>query len=938
MSDYKDTLNLPKTRFEMRGNLPQREPKMLAEWSKNDLYGEIRKARAGREQFILHDGPPYANGNIHIGHSVNKILKDIVVKSKTLSGFDSPYVPGWDCHGLPIENNVEKKVGKAGAKVSHAEFRQKCRDYAAKQVDGQKADFIRLGVLGEWDNPYLTMDFKFEANIVRALSKLVRNGHLFKGEKPVYWSVVGGSSLAEAEVEYQDKTSFSIYVNYPASDEQKFLQAFDFSGEQGEGEVSVVIWTTTPWTLPSSQAVTVHEDLEYVLVQVEREGKKQRFVLANELVESVMKEAEIEHYSVLASTKGSKLENLELNHPFYDKKVPMIIGEHVTTDAGTGLVHTAPDHGPDDFVVGKKYGIGLLNYVMANGVFSDETPVFAGQHVYKVDQPVVDHLIEKGSLLHQDKLRHSYPHCWRTKTPLIYRATPQWFISMSQNGLQAQAMEEIKKVKWVPEWGEARIESMVGTRPDWCISRQRTWGVPLCLFIDKQTGEPHPDSADLMEKVSAYIEEKGIQAWYDLDAAEFVDADKYEKIDDTLDVWFDSGVTHYCVLEARDYLRQPADLYLEGSDQHRGWFQSSLLTATGMYGHAPYKHCLTHGFVVDGKGEKMSKSKGNVMAPNDVINKLGADVLRLWVSSADYRGEMAVSDEILKRTGDTYRRLRNTSRFLLSNLEGFEPAKDLVAKDDLLPLDRWAVDCAYQAQQEIIKAYDEYNFWLVAQKIHHFCSIDMGSFYLDIIKDRQYTAKTGSRAQRSCQTALYHIIEGLVRWMAPVLSFTANEIWPLLPEPAEGKRESNVFIAEWYQGLFPMEQAKITQADWALVSQVKDEVNRALENKRKDGAIGGSLAAEVTLYANDELYAVLSKLEDELRFVFITSQARLEKGEGGEATEMKGLQLSITKSEAEKCERCWHHRHDVGENPEHPTICIRCVENVVGNGEIRHYA
>ncbi|MBV36697.1 MAG: isoleucine--tRNA ligase [Rickettsiales bacterium] len=935
MSDYKDTLNLPKTKFEMRGNLPNREPKMLAEWEKNDLYGEIRKARAGREQFILHDGPPYANGNIHIGHSVNKILKDIVVKSKTISGFDSPYVPGWDCHGLPIENVVEKKVGKAGQKISHAEFRQKCRDYAEKQVQGQMKDFVRLGVLGEWDNPYKTMNFSFEANIVRALSKLVKNGHMFKGEKPVYWSVVGGSSLAEAEVEYQDKTSYSIYVRYPLADVAAFEKAFDGASCDN---TSVVIWTTTPWTLPSSQAVTVHAEFNYVLVKAKTEAGEEQFILAEDLYKQVMAESEITDYEVIATTTGDTLENLSLNHPFYDKTLPIIVGEHVTTDAGTGLVHTAPDHGPDDFQVVKKYGIGLLNYVMANGVFSDDTPVFAGQHVYKVDQPVVEHLIEKGRLLHQDKIRHSYPHCWRTKTPLIYRATPQWFISMKQNNLQPQAMEEIKKVKWVPEWGEARIESMVGNRPDWCISRQRTWGVPLCLFIDKKDGQPHPDAAELMEKVAVLIEEKGIQAWYDLDASELVDADKYEKIDDTLDVWFDSGVTHYCVLSARDYLRQPADLYLEGSDQHRGWFQSSLLTSVGIHGHAPYKHCLTHGFVVDGKGEKMSKSKGNVMAPNDVINKLGADVLRLWVSSSDYRGEMAVSEEILKRTGDTYRRLRNTSRFLLANLEGFDPATDMIAKEDLLPLDRWAVDAAYQAQEAIIDAYENYNFWVVAQKIHHFCSIDMGSFYLDIIKDRQYTAKRGSKAQRSCQTALYHIVEALVRWMAPILSFTANEIWPLLPKPANGEREKSVFISEWYQGLFPMENAEISAQDWELISTVKNAINKAIEVKRKDGAIGGSLQAEVTIHADDKLHAVLSKLEDELRFVFITSQAKLVKDDAGEATDVEGLKLTITASDAEKCERCWHHREDVGSNSEHPTICSRCVENVVGNGEIRHYA
>lgn len=935
MSEYKDSLNLPKTKFEMRGNLAQREPKMLAKWEKEDLYGQIRKARAGREQFILHDGPPYANGNIHIGHAVNKILKDMVLKSKTLSGFDTPYVPGWDCHGLPIENNVEKKVGKAGVKVTHAVFREKCRAYAAKQVEGQKKDFIRLGVLGEWDNPYRTMDFGFEANIVRSLSKIVANGHLKKDAKPVYWSVVGGSSLAEAEVEYQDKTSFSIFVRYPITETLGFKSAF---GEKLDN-ASVVIWTTTPWTLPSSQAVSVHADLDYVLVEANTEAGTEQFVLAEALYKSVMETAEITEFKVIATTTGAKLEKLTASHPFYDKQLPVIVGDHVTTEAGTGLVHTAPDHGPDDFVVGKKNGIEILNYVMANGVFNDETPIFAGQHVYKVDQPVVDLLVEQGRLLQQSKLKHSYPHCWRTKTPLIFRATPQWFISMNQNGLQEKAMSEVKKVKWVPEWGEARIESMLDSRPDWCISRQRTWGVPLCLFIDKQSGQPHPDSSELMAKAAEKIEEKGIQAWYDLDASELVDADKYEKIDDTLDVWFDSGVTHYCVLEARNYLRQPADLYLEGSDQHRGWFQSSMLTSVGMYEHAPYKQCLTHGFVVDAKGHKMSKSLGNVMAPNDVINQLGADVLRLWAASTDYRGEMTVSNEILKRTGDTYRRIRNTSRFLLANLEGFNPATDMIAKEDLLPLDRWAIDCAYKAQQEIIEAYDNYNFWVVAQKIHHFCSIDMGSFYLDIIKDRQYTAKAGGLAQRSCQTALYLIAEALVRWMAPILSYTADEIWPHIP----GERSGNVFIAEWFEGLFPMatesgDKNLISSEEWELISTVKTAVNKMLEAKRKEGLIGGSLEAEVTLYADAELHSVLAKLEDELRFVFITSQAKLSTRGQGEATEIDGLQLSVAKSSDEKCERCWHLREDVGSIAEHPTICGRCVENIDGAGEQRKFA
>ncbi len=936
MSDYKNTLNLPKTDFPMRANLAQREPVMLQKWRENNLYQQIRKAREGREKFILHDGPPYANGDIHIGHAVNKILKDMVVKSRTLSGFDAPYVPGWDCHGLPIEHNVEKKVGKAGAKISYADFRQKCRDYAAKQVAGQKHDFMRLGVLGDWDQPYQTMDFRYEANIVRALARIVENGHLHKGVKPVYWSVVGGSALAEAEVEYQDKTSFSIDVRYPAADPEALLNLFD--AKASTDPVSVVIWTTTPWTLPSSQAVSVHPELDYELLAVEGGQGRELLVLAAELADSVLERSGLTLDSRLGRVKGAELAGLQLQHPFYERQVPVLLGDHVTTEAGTGLVHTAPDHGVDDFNVGQANGLGILNLVRADGVFNDATPVFAGQHVYKVDQPIVDLLTDQGRLLHLDKIRHSYPHCWRTKTPLIFRATPQWFIDMDKNGLRESALQQIGKTEWLPDWGEARIEGMVSGRPDWCISRQRTWGVPLCLFVHKETEELHPRAVELMERAAEILEKEGIQGWFDMDAETLLgeEAADYKKIDDTLDVWFDSGVTHACVLGDREELREPADLYLEGSDQHRGWFQSSLLTAVASYGHAPYKTVLTHGFTVDAKGEKMSKSKGNVVAPLQVINRLGADILRLWVASTDYRGEIAVSDEILNRTADTYRRLRNTARFLLSNLHGFDPEQDMVAAGDMLPLDRWAVDRALQIQTDLDTAYEHYNFLQVSQKLHQFCALDMGGFYLDIIKDRQYTARAGSLAQRSCQTAMYHIIEALTRWFAPVLSFTADELWECLP----GDRSASVFVAEWYTGLFPMDdQATISREDWIGVRKVKEAVNKALEEARNRGDVGGSLEAEVIVHAEARWHRILEKLGDELRFVLITSKARLETLDGkGEDTELEGLRLTISRSQFEKCERCWHRREDIGLNPEHPALCARCVENVSGEGEVRDVA
>ncbi|EKL3979169.1 isoleucine--tRNA ligase [Morganella morganii] len=937
MSDYKNTLNLPETGFPMRGDLAKREPDMLKRWYKEGLYQAIRKAKTGKKTFILHDGPPYANGSIHIGHSVNKILKDIIIKSKGMAGFDSPYIPGWDCHGLPIEHKVEQVIGKPGDKVTPAEFRAACREYAKEQIEGQKEDFIRLGVLGDWDHPYLTMDFKTEAHIIRALAKVIANGHLVKGAKPVHWCTSCASSLAEAEVEYYDKTSPSIDVRFTAADADAVYSKF---GVKNDGlPVSLVIWTTTPWTLPANRAISLNPEFDYQLVHVNDE----RLILAADLVESVMKRAGITSWTVEAGCKGSDLELLRFNHPFMGFDVPAILGDHVTLDAGTGAVHTAPGHGPDDYVIGQKYGLETANPVGPNGCYVSGTyPSLDGVFVLKANDIILELLKEKGALLHSENISHSYPCCWRHKTPVIFRATPQWFIGMDVNGLRPQSLNEIKGVKWIPGWGEARITAMVENRPDWCISRQRTWGTPMSLFVHKETQELHPRTLELMEDVAKRVEEHGIQAWWDLDPRDLLgdDADIYEKVPDTLDVWFDSGSTHFAVVDARpEFHGNSADMYLEGSDQHRGWFMSSLMLSTAMKGKAPYREVLTHGFTVDGQGRKMSKSLGNTISPQDVMNKLGADILRLWVASTDYSGEIAVSDEILKRSADSYRRIRNTARFLLANLNGFNPETDMVKPEEMIVADRWAVGRALAAQADILKSYEAYDFHEVVQRLMQFCSVEMGSFYLDIIKDRQYTAKSDGLARRSCQTALFHIAEALVRWMAPIMSFTADEIWNVMP----GKRPQYVFTEEWYDGLFGLNaQDSMNDDYWATLLAVRGEVNKVLEQARADKLIGGSLEAAVTLYADDALAAQLNRLGNELRFVLLTSQADVKPlsaaPESAVNSELDGLRIGFGKAEGSKCPRCWHYATDIGQDSEHPELCGRCVTNVAGNGEERKFA
>lgn len=941
MSDYKHTLNLPETAFAMRGNLAQREPQMLAKWTQDDLYGQIRSAKKGKKTFILHDGPPYANGNIHIGHAVNKILKDIIVKAKTLSDFDAPYVPGWDCHGLPIELVVEKKYGKPGTKLTPAEFRDKCREYALTQIDAQRTDFIRLGVLGDWYKPYRTMDYATEANIIRSLGKIIGNGHLQQGFKPVHWCTDCGSALAEAEVEYQDKVSPAIDVRFKVLDDSVAAKFDHPAGHAGQGPISVVIWTTTPWTIPANRAVALNADLQYSLVQVEQgPNGAERLILATDLVKDVMARANIEHYHALGFCQGAALDLVKLQHPLYNFSVPVVLGEHVTTDSGTGCVHTAPGHGQEDFVVGQKYGLEVANPVGANGVYLPDTPLFAGQHVFKANETVVEALKAAGALLVHKAYKHSYPHCWRHKTPIIFRATPQWFISMEQQGLRQTSLAEIEQTRWIPDWGQQRIENMVAGRPDWCISRQRTWGVPIALFVRKDNSALHPRTAELIEQVAQKVEQAGIQAWFDLDAAELLGADAadYVKVTDTLDVWFDSGVTHAAVVDARpEFHGAEIDLYLEGSDQHRGWFMSSLMTGVSIKGKAPYKQVLTHGFTVDGEGRKMSKSLGNVVSPQDVMNKLGADILRLWVATTDYTSEMTVSDEILNRAADKYRRIRNTARFLLANLNGFNPQTDALPFNELVELDLWVVNRAAKLQQEIIDAYDNYQFHQVSQKLMNFCTVELGSFYLDVIKDRQYTAHTESKARRSCQTALYHIAQAMVRWMAPVMSFTAQEIWEALP----GQSSPYVFTDVWYPGFANLPAGKFSDTFWQQLLEVRDEVNKVLEAARREEKLGASLQAEVTLFAGAELAQALSQLGDELRFVLITSTAKVsaeQPAAAAVATAIKGLSVLVEASTAAKCERCWHHRHDVGADAAHPGICLRCVSNVEGSGEQREFA
>ena len=936
--DYKHTISLPETGFAMRGDLPKREPGTLAQWQQRDLYAAVRAQNAGKPVFILHDGPPYANGSIHIGHAVNKVLKDIVVKSKMMAGFDAPYVPGWDCHGLPIELAVEKKHGKVGVKLDAKQFREQCRLYAAEQIAGQSKDFQRLGVLGDWKTPYRTMDFAFEAEMLRSLAKIIERGHLARGVKPVHWCFDCGSALAEAEIEYADKTSPAVDVAYAAIDSKAIALAF---GVETDEAVAVPIWTTTPWTLPASMAVTLGPEIDYVLVR----GPNGLLVLAEALAEPALQRYGVGNVEILGRAQGAALELQKLQHPFYSRIVPVILGEHVTTDAGTGAVHTAPGHGQEDFVVGQKYGIEVVNPIDAKGVYLPNTELFAGQFIWKANESIVTLLRERGVLLAASNLTHSYPHCWRHKSPVAFRATPQWFISMQQAGLRDDAMKAIEGVRWIPDWGQARIAGMIDGRPDWCISRQRTWGVPIALFIHKLTGEPHPDSVALMRRAADLVAESGVDAWFDLSPEQLLgaQASEYDKVTDILDVWFDSGVTHQAVLAARpqDGLSKPADLYLEGSDQHRGWFQSSLLTGVAMDGKAPYRQVLTHGFTVDPQGRKMSKSVGNVVEPQKVIDALGADVLRLWIASVDYRNEMSVSDDILKRSADSYRRIRNTARFLLGNLAGFDPGVHRVSADNCLLLDQWAMAKARQLHDRISQAYADYDFARVVAMLQNFCTNEMGALYLDVTKDRLYTMPVDSHGRRSAQSAMYAIVQVMVRALAPILSYTAEEIWHELPGNANDSvfLDDNAAIDELLapQGSYLAADAEAMQ----LLLLMREAVSKVLEPMRAEGKIGAALQAEVTVYADSPNVAAPAGLAEELRFLFITSSLQIKSTSeaGADAVSVEGspFKVSARASSHAKCVRCWHYVDSVGKDAEDPDLCARCIDNIRGPGEVRRF-
>ncbi|QCI20302.1 isoleucine--tRNA ligase [Buchnera aphidicola (Brachycaudus cardui)] len=938
MNDYKKTLNLPITKFSMRGNLAQKEPEILKNWNENHLYQLIRKKNEGKKIFFLHDGPPYANGNIHIGHAVNKILKDIIIKSKNMSGFDAPFIPSWDCHGLPIEQKVEKLIicNKA---ISTLEFQKKCRQYAQSQIKEQKKDFIRLGVIGDWNNPHLTMDFKNEANIIRTLSKIIKKKHLYQDFKPIYWCLKCSSSLSEAEIEYSKKKSDSIIVALKSQCDFTINTLFNVSKSNNK-EIYLPIWTTTPWTLPSSKAITIHPDFEYELIETE----KSNFIIAKELVNNVFNKLKIKKWLIINSIKGKFLENTTFLHPLLKNiYLPVILGKHVNLESGTGAVHTAPDHGPDDYTISQKYNIKTSHFVNVDGNYVAEThSQLDGINVFKANPIIIKLLIDKNLLLHYESLTHNYPHCWRHKSPIIYRATPQWFINIDQFKLRNQCLQEIKKVSWIPEWGESRIKDMIQKRPDWCISRQRKWGVPMSIFIHKKTGEIHPKISFLMEKIAKKVELEGIQVCWNLDLKEILGQEyqSYIQILDILDVWFESGNTHTSIKYTnKKYTKNSADMYLEGSDQHRGWFMSSLIISTLISGKAPYSKVLTHGFVVDGTGQKMSKSIGNTISPNDIVQKLGADILRLWVASSNYCNDISISDEILKNSSDTYRRIRNTARFLLANINDFEPDKHIVDKNEMISLDKWAIGQTKIVQEEIIKFYNSYNFHGVIQRIMYFCSMEMGSFYLDIIKDRQYTLKTNSKERRSCQTAMYYIIHSLVRWIAPILSFTADEIWHYLPE----KKSKYVFTEEWFDKLFHLDQDDFFNYQfWNEIINIKNEVNKFLEIEIKNKNLNNSLEASIILYVLPELSKKLKSLGTELKFIFLTSEVIVKTYESAPTNTKTSktiahFKISLTKIKKQKCLRCWHYSIDIENYINNTDICNRCILNTVGNGEKRTF-
>ncbi len=945
--DNKYPVNMTETPFPMRGDLARREPQWVAQWQQKQLYQRIREASAGRPKFILHDGPPYANGDIHIGHAVNKILKDMIVKTRQLDGFDAQYVPGWDCHGMPIEIQIEKQFGKH---LPTAEVLAKSRAYAAEQVERQKKDFIRLGVLGDWGNPYLTMNHSNEADEIRALGKILEKGYVYRGLKPVNWCFDCGSALAEAEVEYQDKRDPAIDVGFPFAEHERIAQAFGLASLPAD-KGYVVIWTTTPWTIPSNQALNVHPEFDYALVQTERNGEPLLLILAHDLVNDCLQRYGLDG-RVIATTKGEALSLLRFRHPLagtdagYDRLSPVYLGDYVTADSGTGIVHSAPAYGVEDYASCKAHGMKddeILNPVMGDGRYASTLPLFGGMTIWEASKPICAALEQAGALFKLVMFDHSYMHCWRHKTPIIYRATSQWFASMDRTpkdgraSLRETALAAVEATRFFPSWGKARLHGMIANRPDWTLSRQRQWGVPMAFFVHKETGELHPDTPALLEKVAQRVAQHGIEAWHQLDLNEFLGADAalYEKNKDTLDVWFDSGATHFTVLRGshQHELQFPADLNLEGSDQHRGWFHSSLLTASMLDGCAPYKALLTHGFVVDGEGKKMSKSKGNVVAPQKVSDTLGAEILRLWVASTDYSGELSISDEILKRVVESYRRIRNTLRFLLANTSDFDPATDAVATDDLLEIDRYAIARMAQLQDEIRAHFNEYEFHPVVAKLQMYCSEDLGGFYLDILKDRLYTSGIDSAARRSAQTAVWHLTQSLLRLMAPILSFTVEEAWSVVADKASYEASGETIFTQTFYALPAVVDGDALLHKYAMLREIRAGVLKQLEEVRASGAIGSSLQAEVVIHAGGDKLALLQELGDDLKFVLITSAAQVVPVAGD-----AGEKVVVNASAYRKCERCWHYRADVGADAGHASLCGRCVSNLFGAGEARRVA
>jgi len=935
MADYKKTLNLPDTPFPMRGDLAKREPTMLAQWQERRYYQRIREAAKGRPRFVLHDGPPYANGDIHIGHAVNKILKDIIVKSKSLAGFDAPYVPGWDCHGMPIEVQIEKTHGKH---LPTAETQKLCRAYATEQVERQKKDFQRLGVLGDWDRPYLTMAFRNEADEIRALGRLLENGYVYRGLKPVNWCFDCGSALAEAEVEYEDRKDPAVDVGFPFAEPGKVAKAFGLSTLPDKPGYAV-IWTTTPWTLPANQALNAHPEFTYHLVDTD----KGLLILAADLQEACLTRYGLTGRT-LATCQGAALENIAFHHPFYDRLSTVYLADYVTLDTGTGMVHSAPAYGVEDFHSCRKYGLKdeqILTPVLGNGKYADSLPLFGGQMIWKANPQIIAHMQEKGVLFAHKTEPHSYMHCWRHKTPIILRATTQWFAGMEAvpgykgrtpvETLRTTALRAVEATEFFPSWGQARLHAMIANRPDWTLSRQRQWGVPMPFFVHKETGELHPRTPELLEQVAKRVEQEGIEAWQAMDAAELLgaEASQYDKIKDTLDVWFDSGTTHLTVLRGSHAADGafPADLYLEGSDQHRGWFQSSLLTGCMTDGRAPYKALLTHGFVVDGEGKKMSKSKGNVIVPQKVMDELGADILRLWVASTDYSGELSISREILKRVVESYRRIRNTLRFLLANIADFDPASHAMPPAQWLEIDRYALELARRLEAKVAAGYERYEFHTVVKELTAFCSEDLGAFYLDILKDRLYTTGADSRPRRAAQNALWHITATLLKLLAPVLSFTAEEAWQVFRSGGE----SSIFEETWQDLPGTALQSSVESA-WADLRAARDVINKKIEEQRAQGTVGSSLQAEVEIRASGPVYEAMRRLGDDLRFVLITSAATVQHADGSEVS------VAVKPSSHRKCERCWHYRADVGHDSQHPDLCGRCTSNLYGAGEPRTYA